>query len=111
MPNINDYFPSKYLKAPDLQGASPVVTIARVMVEPAGRTREPKPVVYFVGKTKGLLLNKTNALALEQIAGSPQTEQWIGVKVKLVAATATFGGESFAVVRVQAAPMKLERVS
>jgi hypothetical protein len=111
MPNINDLYPSKFLKAPDLQGATPTVTIARVELEPTGRTREIKPVVYFVNKQKGLLLNKTNAQALAAIAGTPHTEQWIGVKVRLVTTTATFGGQSYPVVRLEAAPMKLERVS
>jgi hypothetical protein len=109
--NINDAFPSKYLRAPDLQGTSPTVTVAGVDFKPVGRSREVRPIVRFVGKTKGLLLNKTNALALAAIAGTPQTEQWVGIKVRLVTTTATFAGESYPVIRVQAAPMKLERVS
>jgi hypothetical protein len=103
MPNINDLLPSRYLKAHDLKGSSPIVTVASVMVEPTGRSREKKPVVYFVGKTKGLLLNKTNADALAAAAGSPMTEQWIGLKVRLVATTATFGSQTFDVVRIQPA--------
>jgi hypothetical protein len=110
--NINDAFPSKYLRAPDLQGTSPTVTVAGVDFEPVGRSREVRPpIVRFVNKTKGLLLNKTNALALAAIAGTPQTDQWVGIKVRLVTTTATFAGESYPVIRVQAAPTRLERVS
>jgi len=109
--NLNDFYPSKYLKAADLQGGSPTVTIARVTQELAGRTRESKLVVHFVGKTKGLLLNKTNALALAAIAGSPETEHWVGIKVKLVATTAQFADQSYPVVRIHAAAAPvLERV-
>lgn len=102
MPNLNDLFPSRYLKVADLQGSSPTVTIAGVMLEVMGRAREKKPVVYFVGKTKGLLLNKTNAQAIARLAGSDDTDQWVGVRVRLVATTDTFGKESYPVVRVAA---------
>jgi len=109
--NINDCFPSRYLKAADLQGSAPTVTIASVTQEVTGRTRESKLVVRFVGKTKGLLLNKTNALALAAIAGSPETDHWVGIKVKLVATTATFADQSYPVVRIHAAAAPvLERV-
>ena len=54
----NDVFPGKYLKASDLNGHEPVVTIDRVEMEDVGDGR--KPVVYFKGKEKGLVMNKTN---------------------------------------------------
>jgi hypothetical protein len=101
-PNILDAFPSRYLKAADLQGRDANVTIERVDFEPMGRTREIKAVIYFVGKAKGLKLNKTMATAIAQIAGSPLTERWTGVRVNLFVTSATFGAESYTVVRVQA---------
>ncbi len=102
MPNIDDVFTTKYLKAYDLQGREPVVTIAQVELEPMGRTRELKVIVYFEGKTKGLKLNKTMALKIAQIAGSSQTEQWVGTAVQLYVSTADFGGENYDVIRVKA---------
>jgi hypothetical protein len=68
MPNINDIFQSKFLKLPMLKGTSPIVTIARIDFEPVGKKREVVPVAYFVGKQKGMILNRTNARA---IAPSP----------------------------------------
>jgi hypothetical protein len=103
MANINDAFPSRYLKAHDLQGREPVVTIARVAFESMGRTRDIVPVVYFVGKAKALKLNKTMATAIAAIAGSAQTDDWPGVAVRLYGTSAAFGTETFAVVRVKAA--------
>ena len=52
----------KYLKAGDLQGRPVIVTIRDVVVETVGQGRdsEEKPVVCFVGKEKGLVLNTTN---------------------------------------------------
>jgi hypothetical protein len=104
MPNINDAFPSNYLKASDIRGSEPVVTIDRVEYEPVGRQREMKAVVYFKGKTKGVVLNKTNATKIVQLAGSPQTEDWDGCRIRLFATETEFGGETVECIRVKAAP-------
>lgn len=105
MATLNDLFPSRYLKAHDLQGREPVVTIARVACEVMGKTRESKPVVYFAGKAKGLRLNKTMAVAIAAIAGSEDTDRWVGVAIQLFTTTATFDKVTFPVVRVKA-PVK-----
>lgn len=104
MPNINDIFPSKYLKAHELQGKTPTVTIARVAVEQVrGRQKvDTKAVLYFKGHAKGMLCNKTNAQSVAQIARSPLTEQWTGVAVTLFATTATFGTDVHDVIRIKA---------
>lgn len=104
MPNINDVFPAKYLKAHDLQGREPVVTIDRVEFEPVGRGREMKPVVYFVGKDKGIVLNKTNANKIIEITGSAETDEWPGTALKLYTTEADFGGETYDVIRIKPAP-------
>lgn len=107
--NINDLYPSKFLKAADLQGRAVTVTITRVACEVMGRTRETLPVLYFHGKVKGLKLNKTNATAVAALAGSPQTDDWIGVTVTLYATVADFGGQTYDVVRVRAAAAAQEK--
>jgi hypothetical protein len=101
--NINDAFPSKYLKASDLKGAEPVVTIAKVEMEAVGRDREMKAVVYFQGKEKGVVLNKTNSNKIAQIAGSFDTDDWAGVSVKLYATETEFGGETVECIRIKPA--------
>lgn len=103
MPNVNDIFPSKYLKAHDLQGRAWTLTIVRVEFEVMGRTRETLPVVYFKSKAKGLKLNKTNATAITQAAGSALTEDWVGVVVTIYATVADFGGQAYDVVRIRSA--------
>lgn len=103
MPNINDVFPTKFLKAHELKGQEPIVTIDRVDFEPIGRSREMKPVVYFRGTEKGIVLNKTNANKIIQISGSAITEEWSGTRVKLYATEADFGGETYDVVRIKSA--------
>jgi hypothetical protein len=101
MPNINDAFPSKYLKASDLQGQEPVVTMDRVEFEPVGHKREMKGVLYFVGKDKGLVLNKTNATKIIDLSGTAITEEWNGVRIRLYATETTFGGDTVDCIRIK----------
>lgn len=107
--NINDAFPSNYLKASDLGEAQPVVTIDRVEVEPVGRGKEMKPVVYFAGKQKGMVLNKTNSKKIMEIAGSADTDDWHGVQVKLFATEVDFQGETVEAIRIKAPVAKAGR--
>lgn len=103
MPNIDSVFPSNYLKAGDLGGAQPVVTIDRMEVEPVGRDKEIKPVLYFEGKEKGLVLNKTNAAKIAQLVGSKNTDDWPGCQIRIYATETEFGGETVECIRVKAA--------
>lgn len=102
--NINEAFPSKYLKAHELKDQTPTVTIDRVVLEQVrGRKGiDTKPVVYFRGEAKGMLLNKTMAQSVTQIARSPMTETWAGVAITLYATTALFGTDTHEVIRIKA---------
>ena len=85
--DINSAFPSNYLKAADLRGGRVTVAIDSVVIENIGD--EDKPIVYFQGKEKGLVLNKTNAnmvrdkrlifAELKSAKGkvTPEQEQWL----------------------------------
>ena len=57
--HIDSAFPSKYLKASDLQGRNVTVKMGRVEQEKIGT--DEKLILYFQGKEKGVVLNKTNA--------------------------------------------------
>jgi hypothetical protein len=102
MANIDAAFPSKYLKAADLNGREVVVTIDHVNIEPVGRDKEIKPVLYFQGKEKGLILNKTNSSKIKQILGSAETDDWAGCKIKLYATEVEFNGDTVDTIRVKA---------
>ena len=65
--NINDAFPSNYVKCGDLQGRDVTVTIDKVVMEKLGD--DDKPVIYFRGTPKGLALNKTNASRIGSMLG------------------------------------------
>lgn len=96
--NINDAFPSNYLKAADLQGREPTVTIDMVKMEKMGD--DDKMVVYFSGKEKGMVQNKTNATTIADAYG-PETEGWDGRQIKLVTAWVDFQGRSVQALRVR----------
>jgi hypothetical protein len=102
--NINEAFPSKFLKASDLQGRTVGVVIERVDFEPVGQSREMKPILYFADKEKGLVLNKTNANKIIQIAGSTETEDWHGIRVAIYPTETSFQGDQVECIRIKAAP-------
>jgi hypothetical protein len=78
----NDVFPSKYLKAEDIKGREVKVTINYVEMEemPDGKKTE-KPVVYFKGKEKGVVLNSGNWDILEDAFGD--SDDWPGKQITL----------------------------
>ena len=98
--NVNEAFPSNYLKADDLKGKEPNVTISHVTMEKMGE--DNKMVVYFKNSDKGMVLNKTNAMNISGWFG-PETEDWTGKRVKLVVAWVDFQGRSVQALRVRPA--------
>lgn len=96
--NINEAFPSNYIKASDLQGGSPTVTMSHVTTEKMGD--DHKLVLYFQGKEKGFVLNKTNANNIASLYGE-ETDDWHGKKVTLVVAWVDFQGKSVEAIRVR----------
>lgn len=96
--NINTAFPSSYLKAADLQGRRVPVTVDRVAMEDIGG--EHKPVLFFQGKDRGLVLNKTNAAMIAEIAASEETDEWKGVRIVLYPTKTDFQGKRVDAIRV-----------
>ena len=96
--NINEMFPDKYLKAEDLQGRRVAVTISEVAAESI--RNEDKPVLYLKGKSRGLVLNKTNAATIEEITGTPDTDLWGGKKIILYGTRVDFQGKRVPAIRI-----------
>lgn len=96
--NINGAFPSTFLKAADLSGRRALVTISHVTMEDIGD--EHKPVLFFAGKEKGLVLNKTNANAITEITGTDETDGWRGKAIVLYVAKVDFQGKRVDAIRV-----------
>jgi len=94
----------KYLGAWDIEEKPDgvVVVIARVEVEELnnGTTKEHKPVAYFRGKKKGMVLNKTNCKVIAQLYGN-NTADWIGKSVEICAVEVTAFGKTQPALRVK----------
>lgn len=105
MVSINEAFPSNYLKAADLKGRNALVTIARADFEMIGDDK--KLVLFFEGKDKGMVLNKTNAGNIAAAYGD-DTDDWKGQQIVLFEAMVDYQGKTVAAIRVRQ-PMAKDR--
>lgn len=87
---MSETFPSKYLKAADLQGREVRVTMGHVEMEKIGD--DNKPVLYFKGKERGVVLNKTNAGTISDSYGD-DTEDWFDQPLILFSVMVDFQGK------------------
>lgn len=97
--NIDQAFPSKYLKASDLNGRNVVVQISGARIEGIGQNKDQKLVLSFYGKEKTFVCNKTNASTIAKLHG-PDTDNWIGKSITLTAREVEFQGEMVLSIRV-----------
>jgi hypothetical protein len=95
----------KYLKGEHLAGKKPVVTIAEVVLETthANGREEEKPVLYFVGKQKGLILSPTNQRTLRNLFGD-DVSNCRGKSVQLEAVPMRVAGRDTLPIRINPAP-------
>jgi hypothetical protein len=87
---VASLYPSKYLRADDLDGEDVLLTIKSIEI--CHDFDQPKPVVTFAeGDAKGLVLNKTNTRAIAASLG-PETDDWIGQRIVLFVAQVPMEG-------------------
>lgn len=103
---MSEEFPSKYLKAADLQGREVRVTMANVEREKIGD--DAKPVLYFKGKDKGVVLNKTNAGTISDAYGD-DTEDWYDQPLILFSVMVDFQGKVAPAIRCRVPTAKDNR--
>jgi len=107
MPNLNEAFPSKYIKASDLpEEGSQSFTIEKVAIEEVGLNKERKLVIAFEESDKSMICNKTNARTIAKVLGSENTDEWEGKTVNLYRAEVEFQGEMVESIRVKIKPVK-----
>ncbi len=99
---ISEAYPSKYLKTADLGGQDRTAKIRACVEEELGQgsEKETKPVLYFDGGKKGLVLNKTNATAIAEDYGD-DTEAWVGREIALFIQKVSFQGKTVQGLRVR----------
>lgn len=113
--NINQAFPSEYVKSSDLSAGPALVTIDTVEIRTLGQGRdaETKPVVYFSSSSlpaileKGLALNKTNANKIAELYGD-ETSEWKGKEIVLYETEVEFQGKVTPATRVRAPKQRTE---
>lgn len=107
MVDVNKYYESEnqYIKASDLpQGKEVPVRISRIQegeFEDEKRGKIHKLIVFFEGKEKGLVLNKTNATTIAAAYG-PESDTWVGKNIFLYSTKVSFGDNMVDAVRVRA---------
>ncbi len=94
-------FPSKFLKATDLDGEQ-LFVITEVKMEVVGQEQDELPVVYFGNVDKGLVLNKTNGATIAAGHGD-ETDRWTGQPIVLFATTTDFKGQRVDCIRCRMA--------
>lgn len=77
---ISQTYPRKYATAEDLAGKDLDLTIARVTLEQVGPVQ--KPVAFFFGAKKGIILSATLARQIAALHGD-DTAGWHGRRVNL----------------------------
>jgi hypothetical protein len=100
---ISAAFPSNYLKAADLNDRNVKVVMDRVEMEDIGG--DHKPILYFQGKEKGLVLNKTNSNNISAAYGD-DTDGWSAQELVLYPAMTDFQGKTVPCIRVRAPTAK-----
>ena len=105
--NIEQSFPSNYVKASDLNGKPSLLTIRTCVREELGQgnDKEKKPVLYFKEAQKGLVLNKTNANVIADAYGK-MTEDWEGKTVEVYPTRVEFKGNLVDGIRVRIQPQQ-----
>jgi hypothetical protein len=102
---IDDAYPSRFLKASDIGPHRPVVTIASVGME-SFEGGKSKPVVFFREAKKGLVCNKTNFSLIVEITGEKDTSAWPGKQIRLYVAKVDMKGQLTDAIRVEAPPSR-----
>jgi hypothetical protein len=106
MAHWKTHFPSQFLQVSDLTATPIIATIESVTTEEFSNNDKPerKPVLNFAEpEIKSCVLNLTRAEAVEEIAGSPDTDEWIGRQVGLVLGSTRYGGKKVACICIVAA--------
>lgn len=82
----DDVYPSKWIKADDVTDEPQCVikSVEMAELQTQDGKKEDKPVAYFKGIDKGLILSKTNWDRLEKQFG-PESDDWIGKTIVLYA--------------------------
>jgi hypothetical protein len=89
MTDYRSMFDREYIGSWDLprdRDAVVVIRLVKAEVLSNGKTKNTKPILFFEGKEKGMVCNKTNARTVASLYGN-DTTAWIGKPVALYVTT------------------------
>lgn len=95
---VSQVFSGDSLKAADLGGAEPTVTIESVEMKKFDSGN--KLVISFKGKQKKLVCNKTNANRIAYLYGD-DTDGWIGKQITLFTDLVDYQGQTMEAIRIR----------
>ena len=101
--HVDTMFPSRFLKASDLDGQEFRLEIASLTFEEFDRDdggKEARPCLWFTKTDKGLVLNKTNASMIAHLHGN-ETDNWIGKIIAVGTESVAFKGQIVPALRVR----------
>ena len=103
-PDYRAYYDNTYVRAWDLPvGRDAIMVIERVErveIEGQDKKKQTRPLVYFRGARKGMVLNKGMGKTIKGIYGA-RVSGWIGQPIALYATVCTAFGEDHDVIRVR----------
>lgn len=103
---ISGAFPSEFLRAADLQDRTVAVTMEKIEMRDIGG--DHKPVLFFQGKERGLVLNKTNANTISAVYGD-ESDNWSGQPLMLFPCMVDFQGRQVQAIRVRVPPRQVNQ--
>lgn len=104
MARRDDVFPSRFLRASDLNGKPITVTIERAPLEKLkgmDGKEDTKTVLYFVGAKKCLPLNRTNWDTCADITNEGDSDSWKSHRIELYPTTTEMRGELTPCIRIR----------
>ena len=96
--NLDDFFPTKYMKAAELNGQIHTLNVSHIEAAEVGG--EQKPIVHFSDTDKLLVLNKTNALVIAKRHGTDMAT-WKNFPLEVYPENVTFKGSIVEAIRVR----------
>jgi hypothetical protein len=103
MTTYDDFFPSNFLKADDLDDGPMILTITDIHQEKM-QDGKLKPCVFFKEDKRALVLNVTNKNALVVLTKSKNPADAIGLRIMLVQVEAEYQGKPCKAIRIRKPP-------
>jgi hypothetical protein len=99
--DFDDLYGSRFLSGTDLMkpDTATIQTVSTENFAKFGEASKIKAVLYFEKRTKGVVLNKTNATNLAHAFGKSM-QKWVGKRVTLRREAVNYGGKTVAGIRV-----------